>query len=121
MLNQNLNGLTGERNVKRVVNVRGETEHDLFVDASGLILPRISAKVVQKVWTGSRACIKILPCHPEHQRDIAVAALVAASTVGIRGQRGILSGLSSGGIDIGAALDGGAFIIRNSLTFIFEK
>ncbi len=102
---QNFDGLTRESRIAGVIRVRGEAKHHLLGDARLLVLPRISDEMVDIVFARKRARVELWASYPEHAGDVAVRALMFASTIGVGGQRCVFLGLARWRVDIGITFD----------------
>ena len=70
-----------------MVGVGGEGQHDLFGDAGSLVARRLSEQVLHKV--RARVCpgVKLGATDLDRGGNIAIDAAVAATSVGVAGQR----------------------------------
>jgi len=95
----------GQACVKRVERVGCEAEHDLLSYAKRLVFAGVGSQAIKEVGPGRSACVEAFSAHAQNVGDIAVGAFVAAATIGVSRQGGILSCLAFGGVDNGASVN----------------
>jgi hypothetical protein len=100
MLDQSFDRRASERHIKRIVYIRSETKHYLFLDASSLVFSPVSTEVIEVIPAGQRFRVELIALHFEHTWSKTVGTTMTASSVWVCGQRSIFARLSGWSVDI---------------------